>query len=61
MDAEIPARPTVPARTIHVTCPECGSPTAVVAHRYFAEVTCFCPACDHAWDCDTSILLSGNP
>lgn len=36
---------------IHVICPNCGSPKAVIAARHYAEIMCFCPACDTVWDC----------
>jgi hypothetical protein len=55
--------PPLPSRTrrhrvIHVTCPECDSPKAVVAHTHFREIACFCPACEHVWHCDASVLGS---
>jgi hypothetical protein len=35
----------------YVKCPACGSPSAVVAATNYRELMCFCPACEHVWDC----------
>jgi transcription elongation factor Elf1 len=47
----------------HVTCPECGNDKAVVAATNRSAMMCFCPVCEHAWDCeaiDTSIDQPGG-
>ena len=38
----------------HVTCPECSNEKGVVAATHFGVMMCFCPACEHTWDCDTA-------
>jgi hypothetical protein len=43
--------PAVPAPILHVQCPRCHSPKAVVAATHYDEMMCFCPACEHVWDC----------
>jgi hypothetical protein len=52
--------PALPNRIVHITCPQCDSPKAVVAHTHFREVACFCPACEHVWDCDVSVVFQAN-
>ncbi len=42
---------TSPTSIRHVTCPECGNEKAVVAATRFSEMMCFCPMCEHVWDC----------
>ena len=37
----------------HVDCPECGNRKAVVAATHYAHMMCFCPRCEHVWECDT--------
>ena len=37
----------------HVLCPECGCEKGVVAATHFGQMMCFCPTCDHVWDCAT--------
>jgi ribosomal protein S27E len=44
------------SRLINVTCPNCRSPQAVVAAANFGEFLCFCPACEHVWDCDAALV-----
>ena len=44
--------PPGPRHIVHVTCPACGSEKAVIAATYYSKLLCFCPACEHAWDCD---------
>jgi hypothetical protein len=44
-----PGRP--PIR--HVLCTECGHEKAVVAATLFGLMMCFCPICEHVWDCAT--------
>lgn len=41
---------------IHVECPNCQSPKGVVAAAHYTEFLCFCPACEHIWDCPGSVL-----
>jgi hypothetical protein len=41
-----------PTPILHVQCPECQSPKAVVAATHYSVMMCFCPACEHVWDCD---------
>ena len=44
--------PPGPSHSIrHVRCPECDNEKAVVAATHYAELMCFCPACEHVWDC----------
>jgi hypothetical protein len=38
--------------TKYTLCPNCASPDAIVAATHYSSFACFCPACDHAWDCD---------
>ena len=35
----------------HVTCPRCDYLKAVVAATTYNELLCFCPTCEHVWDC----------
>jgi len=35
----------------HIDCPSCAFPKAVVAATNYSELLCFCPACQHTWDC----------
>jgi len=52
--------PTLPKnrRLVHLNCTKCESPKAVVAATHYGELMCFCPACEHVWDCDDTILAS---
>jgi hypothetical protein len=40
---------------VHVACPECGSDKAVVAATHYGQQMCFCPACEHVWDCEAPV------
>ena len=42
---------SAPNEILHVSCPKCGSVKGVVASTHYAEMMCFCPACEHVWDC----------
>jgi DNA-directed RNA polymerase subunit M/transcription elongation factor TFIIS len=46
--------PGTPSTPIHTTCPNCKHDKAVVVAAHFRERHCFCPACEHAWNCDDS-------
>jgi hypothetical protein len=46
---------------VHVTCPQCGSQKAVVAATHFSTQMCFCPACEHVWDCETPLITRLSP
>ena len=49
----LPSDPSSPTKTVrHVVCPSCTSPKAVVSATHYAVMMCFCPACEHVWDCD---------
>jgi hypothetical protein len=37
---------------INVTCPVCHSAEALIAATHYARQMCFCPACEHAWNCE---------
>ena len=51
-DPRAQTRPLAPSDNIvHVTCPVCESPKGVVAATHYSVQMCFCPACEHAWDC----------
>jgi hypothetical protein len=34
---------------IYITCPRCGSPTAIVAYERTTTQSCFCPGCRNLW------------
>jgi len=34
-----------------IECPACQSPKAVIVAIHYDEQMCFCPACQHVWDC----------
>ena len=55
MADETGAAPIIPAversPIVHLTCPVCHSPKAMVVASRYGEQMCFCPACEHAWDC----------
>ena len=42
------------AQIVHVPCPACGSQKAVVAATHYSQMMCFCPACEHVWDCEAA-------
>lgn len=37
---------------VHILCPACDFQKAVVAATHYSQAMCFCPACEHVWDCD---------
>lgn len=45
------------SRLIQTTCPKCQSDRAVVAAAHYGEFLCFCPACEHVWDCDAVLFI----
>ena len=53
-DRPLPVNPV--SRLIQSTCPKCRSPKAVVAAAHYGEFLCFCPACEHVWDCDAALI-----
>ena len=40
---------------VRVECPKCHSPKAVVVGTHYGEMMCFCPACEHVWDCPDAL------
>ena len=52
-DRPLPGRPDskAAAEIDHVVCPACDCPTAVVAAFRYGQQMCFCPACEHVWEC----------
>ena len=52
-DAPFPVAP--PDIVVHVTCPACKSPKALIAATHFGLQMCFCPTCEHAWDCKRTV------
>lgn len=53
MSASKRPAPTTPSKgkVKHIDCPSCESPKAVIAATNYSELLCFCPACQHVWDC----------
>ena len=55
MAADRPQLGNPVSRLIHTTCPNCQHNKALVVAAYFKRFNCFCPACEHAWDCDDTL------
>jgi len=45
-------------QVVHITCPQCASQKAVVAATHFSTQMCFCPGCEHVWDCETPMVAA---
>ena len=41
---------------VRVECVQCHSPKAVVVATHFGEMMCFCPVCEHVWDCPENLI-----
>ena len=55
---EMSDKPELPPSHIHTTasiayihCPACKCHKAVIAATTYQEQLCFCPQCEHVWDC----------
>ena len=48
-----PPKPSpTPDSIAYIQCPNCKCHKAVVAATTYQEQLCFCPQCEHVWDCD---------
>ena len=41
--------------TVRLKCPECESHQALVVATHYGEMMCFCPTCEHVWDCPDAL------
>jgi transposase-like protein len=49
------------APRIYITCPRCGSSTALVTYQRVESQSCFCPDCQNLWQTRVTRTVAQAP